>query len=304
MKKCVVIYNPVSGKTKDKECIEDFYTILKKYDYDLELIYTKKHGDATKIIKGLGHPDLVICAGGDGTLNEVIKGNLEREDRLLVGILPLGTTNDVGHMLGYTKDYVKNLDILLSGVRCKYDIGSINNHPFVYVVTLGSLTTIPYITPQALKRKFGHLAYIIQGIKEIPKKTEKFDLRYKINGKTYHGIYSYIFISNASVIGGKKNIYKDIKLNDHMLEVAFIKAFSKLELLKVLYYVFSSKIENNPLIEFYRTSHVDITFNDNKSTSWCIDGEELKLNSCKIKINVNSDNSMLVPTKYVDKLFR
>ena len=227
LKKCVVIYNPISGKEKDKESIEEFYTIIKKYNYDLELIYTKKRGDATKIIKELKHPDLVIVAGGDGTLNEVIKGNLSRKDRLLVGILPLGTTNDVANMLGYSKDYVKNLEMLLSGDICKYDIGSINNNPFIYVASIGGLTNIPYVTPGKLKRKLGHLAYILQAFKEIPEKIKLFDLRYKINGKTYHGTYSYVFVTNTNVVGGKKDIYKNIKLDDHLLEVAFVKAKSK-----------------------------------------------------------------------------
>lgn len=304
MKKCVVVYNPVSGKEKNKECIEDFYTALKKYNYDLELIYTKKKGDAIDIVKNLNNPDLVISAGGDGTLNEVIKGNLSREERLLVGILPLGTTNDVGRMLGYTKDYVKNLDLLLSGSRRQYDIGLIDNNPFIYIATLGKLTRVSFTTPSIKKRKYGHLAYLVQGLKEIFKKVELYDIKYKINNKSYQGIYSYAFITNTNTVGGKKNIYKDVKLNDKLLEVIFVKAKTKLQLLKVFYYIFRSKIADCPYVEFYKTSHIDINVQDNKSVSWCIDGEELNIDSSKIKININSNSSMLIPNKNIDKLFK
>ena len=304
MKKCVVVYNPVSGKEKNKECIEDFYTVLKKYNYDLELIYTKKKGDAIDIVKNLNNPDLVISAGGDGTLNEVIKGNISREERLLVGILPLGTTNDVGRMLGYTKDYVKNLDLLLSGSRRQYDIGLIDNNPFIYIATLGKLTRVSYTTPSIKKRKYGHLAYLVQGLKEIFKKVELYDIKYKINNKFYQGIYSYVFITNTNTVGGKKNIYKDVKLNDKLLEVIFVKAKTKLQLLKVFYYIFRSKIADCPYVEFYKTSHIDINVQDNKSVSWCIDGEELNIDSSKIKININSNSSMLIPNKNIDKLFK
>lgn len=304
MKKCVIIYNPISGKTKDKECVEDFYISLKKYGYDLELIYTKKGNDAVNIIKNLKDADLVISAGGDGTLNEVIRGNFLREDRLLVGLLPLGTTNDIGNMLGYSKDYVKNFDLLLNGIRCQYDIGLINNNPFAYVASFGKLTSISYNTPGKLKRKYGHLAYVLYGIKQIFTKEEIYHIKYKINSKTYEGYYSYIFITNANTVGGKKNIYKDIKLNDHMLEMAFVKAKNKMELLNVLKHILFSKIDKCPYIEFYKSSHVDINFLDNKDSVWCVDGEKLVLDNIKIKINVNSNNSLLIPSKNKDKLFK
>lgn len=304
MKKCVIIYNPVCGKEKNKECIEDFYTTLKKYDYDLELIYTKEKGDATRIIKELSNPDLVICAGGDGTLNEVIKGNLTREDRLLVGVLPLGTTNDVGNMLGYSKDYVKNLEMLLSGQKCKYDIGTINNNPFVYVASIGGLTNISYATPGYLKRKLGHLAYIVQAFKEVTKRIKSFNLRYKVNGRIYQGNYSHIFITNATNVAGKKNVYQNVKLNDHLLEVAFLKISSKLELIKTFYYIMTSRIEKISGLEMYKTSQIEITFDNLPTSTWCVDGEELKVTSSKVKITVNSDHNMLVPTKNIDKLFK
>lgn len=304
MKKCVVIYNPVSGKEKNKECIEDFYIILKKYGYDLELIYTKESGDAHKIIKSLKHPDLVICAGGDGTLNECVAGNLEREDRLLLAPLPLGTTNDVGTMYGYTKDYVKDLELILTGVRKKVDIGLINNKPFVYATAFGSITNVPYTTSNKLKRKIGHLAYILEGIKEGLKKIDRFDLKYKVNGKTYQGKYSFIFILNTNTLAKKKNICKNVKLDDRLIEVGFIKVYKKIDLLKVLFYAMTSQIEKIPSIEFYRTSNVEITFDKPLEKSWCVDGEELKLSTSKIKISINSDSSMQVPNVNIEKLFK
>lgn len=304
MKKCIVVYNPVSGKEKNKEYLEDFYTVLKKNNYDFQIIYTKQKGDATNIIENLGNIDLVIVAGGDGTLSEAVRGNLVRKDRLLLGLLPLGTTNDVGKMLGYTKDYVKDLDLLLSGARQKYDVGYINNVPFVYVAALGSLTDVSYSTPRESKRKLGHLAYVLQVLKTINKKFKYFNLKYKVNGKTYQGKYSHIFITNTTNIGGKGRVYKDVKLDDHLFEVAALKIDSKIDIIKALYYILTSKIEKIPKLEFYKTSNIEILFDEEQELNWCIDGEELKINTSKVKINVNSDNTMLVPTKNIDKLFK
>ena len=131
-----------------------------------------------------------------------------------------------------------------------------------------------------------------------------FDLRYKINGKTYHGTYSYVFVTNTNVVGGKKDIYKNIKLDDHLLEVAFVKAKSKKELLEVFYSIMTSNIANNSNIEFYQSSNIEIIFNQDEELPWCIDGEQLVLNTSKVKINVNSDNMLLVPNKNINNLFK
>ena len=96
MKKCIMIYNSKSGKKKDDQFLDIVSKILKEYDYNLEVKYTKKKGHASKIVKELpDNVDLVISAGGDGTYNEVVSGDLKRENKLLIANLPLGTTNDV-----------------------------------------------------------------------------------------------------------------------------------------------------------------------------------------------------------------
>ena len=104
MKKCVIIMNPESGKKKKIKTYYEFYDILRKYGYDTEIIFTKAKGDGEKIIQGLDNNiDLVIGAGGDGTLNEIVTGNLKREKTLTIAPLPMGSTNDVGNMYGLNK---------------------------------------------------------------------------------------------------------------------------------------------------------------------------------------------------------
>ena len=110
MKKCVIIMNPESGKKKKIKSYNDFYDILRKYGYDTDIIFTKAKGDAENIIQALDKSiDLVISAGGDGTLNEIISGNMKREKKLIIAPLPLGSTNDVGNMYGLNKGILENL---------------------------------------------------------------------------------------------------------------------------------------------------------------------------------------------------
>ena len=106
MKKCIIIMNPESGKVKSLSTKNEFYDVLRKHGYDAEIRYTKGPKDATRIVEELEDDvDLVISAGGDGTLNEVVTGNLRRNKKLVLANLPMGTTNDVANMYGYTKDY-------------------------------------------------------------------------------------------------------------------------------------------------------------------------------------------------------
>ena len=156
MKKCVIIYNPASvKKKKDHNHIQVFYDILRKHGYETEIIFTSKQKGATEIIKELDPVDLVISAGGDGTLNEVVTGNLQRKERLTLANLPMGTVNDVANMYGYTKNnYIKNLELLLEGVKKNIDVCFIDKTPFVYVACLGDYIDMAYNTPRKLKKKY------------------------------------------------------------------------------------------------------------------------------------------------------
>ena len=105
-----MIYNKKSGKVKSEDLVDYFYETVNKHGYNLEIMITKKKGDGENIMESLpDNTDLVIAAGGDGTFNEVIKGNIKRKKKLLMAQLPLGTTNDVATMYGFSKDYKKDL---------------------------------------------------------------------------------------------------------------------------------------------------------------------------------------------------
>ena len=132
MKKCVIIMNPESGKKKKIKTYQEFYDILRKYGYDAEIIFTKAKGDAKKIIQVLDEKtSLVISGGGDGTLNEIVSGNVLRKKPLTIAPLPLGSTNDVGNMYGLNKNVYENLEILLQGKAKKVDVCYINDTPFI-----------------------------------------------------------------------------------------------------------------------------------------------------------------------------
>ncbi len=303
MKKCVVIYNPQSGKLTNENTLKSLKSILEKYDFKSEIIYTKCHGDAIGIMKDLDSVDLVIGAGGDGTLNEIITGNLMRKEKLLVAHLPFGTANDVAKMYGLTQNYLRNLDLLLSGIVKNVDICLINNQPFVYVACMGSYVDIAYATPRKLKEKYGRLAYIIYGIKQLKKNFQFYNVKYKVNDVEKRGIFSFIFITNSNRVGGVNNLYSDIKLNDNMYEVLMCNIKNNWDIIKAIHFLKRREINNLPGFVYYKTNNLEIEFDKIPTASWCIDGEEYKENTKKYFIKINKEINMLVPTKNIEKLF-
>lgn len=153
MKKCLVVYNPNSGKYNKEVTLPKIEKILNEYDYFVIIEKTKYKGDATSIVANIDKCDLVVSIGGDGTFNEVMTGNFMRKDRIVLCHLPSGTTNDVGAMWGYGKNMLNNLKLALNGKVKRIDICTINDKPFVYSAGFGKFMNIPYETPRELKKK-------------------------------------------------------------------------------------------------------------------------------------------------------
>jgi len=304
MKKCVIIMNPQSGKQKKITTYQGFYDILREHGYDTDIILTKAKGDAEKIIQSLDKSiDLVISAGGDGTLNETVTGNLKRKKPLVLAPLPLGSTNDVGNMYGLDQDVYNNLKEILEGTQKKVDICYINNTPFVYIACLGDYIDMAYRTPRELKAKYGKIAYLIYGTKYFFNKMHHYDIRFKVDGKEYEGTYSFIFISNSSRIAGQPDVYSNVKLNDNKFEVAMANPKNKKELLRLFTKIDSMDVKDITEIVHFQTDNFEIEFKDDLKTSWCIDGEEYNNNSNKFCFKVNQNMKMQIPKENIHQLF-
>lgn len=302
MMKCVLIYNPNSGKLTNRNDIKKLYKIFENYGYDVEIIYTEYKGHAKEITKKLKDVDLLICAGGDGTLNEVISGNIERSKPLLLGHLPLGSVNDVAHMYGLTGSTTRNLVMLLNGVRKNIDVCLLNENPFVYVACIGAWVDISYSTPRKLKEKYGKFAYAIYGIKQLKQKLQFYNIKYTVNGETHEDRFSFIFITNSNRVGGVNNIYDDVKLDDNKFEVLLCDIKNKWDIIRAVYYLTHRKLEDISVFKYYKTDNIKLEF-DEVPPSWCIDGDELTHESKKFEIKINKDNDMLLPSKNIEKLF-
>lgn len=303
MKSCTIIYNPNSGHVFKTKYLKEYKMILTKNGYNPKFIGTQYSGHAKEIVNHLEPTDLVISMGGDGTFNEVMSGNLERKKPLILAHIPVGTTNDVGVMFGYGKDIKKNLKLLLDGTIKGMDICVINGRPFVYVAGFGKFMQIPYNTPRKLKKKYGYMAYLLEGVKDFFNPTKMYDITYKVNGIEKRGLYSFMLISNANRIAGINNFYKDVKLDDNQFEVLFCNFKRRVDIIKTFTILMTTDIERVSGVEFYKTNHLEIKFADYPKKAWCIDGEKLDRAVLNYEISNVRNVKIMMPKKNIDKIF-
>ena len=303
MKKCLVVYNPNSGKYNKEVTLPKIEKILNEYDYSVIIEKTKYKGDATSIVANIDKCDLVVSIGGDGTFNEVMTGNFMRKDRIVLCHLPSGTTNDVGAMWGYGKNMLNNLKLALNGKVKRIDICTINDKPFVYSAGFGKFMNIPYETPRELKKKIGHLAYIREGARDFFRKVKLYDITYEVDNEKYRGLFSFALITNANRVAGINNFYKDIKLDDNKFEVLLCNITKLKDIVKTLYFFALYDASKIPGFYFYQTDNIKIKFNSPLKKPLCIDGESFDDMSGSYNIKIDHNVYVLMPKKNINSLF-
>ena len=303
MKKCLVVYNPNSGKYNKEVTLPKIEKILNEYDYSVIIEKTKYKGDATSIVANIDKCYLVGSIGGDGTFNEVMTGNFMRKDRIVLCHLPSGTTNDVGAMWGYGKNMLNNLKLALNGKVKRIDICTINDKPFVYSAGFGKFMNIPYETPRELKKRIGHLAYIREGARDFFRKVKLYDITYEVDNEKYRGLFSFALITNANRVAGINNFYKDIKLDDNKFEVLLCNITKLKDIVKTLYFFALYDASKIPGFYFYQTDNIKIKFNSPLKKPLCIDGESFDDMSGSYNIKIDHNVYVLMPKKNINSLF-
>lgn len=170
MKKLLFVFNPHSGKGQLKSCLMDIVDLFTKAGYQVTLRPTQARLDAYDYIRRYASEfDRVVVSGGDGTLNEAVKGlmTFDRADRVPLGYIPSGTTNDFASTLALPKNMTEAASLAVSDHLFNCDIGRFNDTTFNYVAAFGAFTDISYDTSQEVKNALGHMAYVLEGIKRL-----------------------------------------------------------------------------------------------------------------------------------------
>lgn len=298
-KKILVLYNPLSGKGINEAILYQCNNILINKGYEVDFIETKYQNHAANIMETTEKYDIVFSIGGDGTLNEVVRGNYLRKEKIPICPIPNGTCNDFATMLGYNKDTINSIYQALDGEIHNLDIGTINDTPFTYVAGMGKFMSICYETKKEDKNTLGYIAYIKAAINEIKSQFKKYKVEITIDGKTFIGTYSLIMVSNSNHIAGINNFHKNVYLNDGKFEILLCKAKNKLEFITNFLDFFT--IQNSKEIVHLKAKNIIIKPLEQIDKNWCIDGEKYNKN-INYKISVQGQMPFLIPKNKVKTL--
>lgn len=293
-KRMLLIVNPVAGRVQSKAGLQRAIEMFNKNGYQVTLQKTLSKGHAARLVLEHGpNNDMVVCCGGDGTLNEVVSGMMKSGLRLPLGYIPAGTTNDFATSLKLSYRMELAAKTIINGKARALDIGVFGEgRYFNYIASFGAFTGSSYSTPQSYKNSIGHLAYVLEGVKDIPNIRPN-HVKVEADGVVYEDDYIFGAVSNSLSIAGLVKLDTNlVDLNDGLFEIILIKTpRTPIELSKILLAI-SKKDYSDKMIQFIKTS--EATFYLNKQIPWSIDGEyEAGGNEIKVR-NIPSAISLLV----------
>lgn len=272
MKKMLFIYNPNAGTGLLKPKLADVLDIFVKAGYEVTVYPTQRYHDAlAKTITYKEDYDLVVCSGGDGTLDEVVTGMVQREKQVPVGYIPAGTTNDFANSLHISKDMLEAADTAAHGVPFPCDIGVFNDDFFVYIAAFGLFTDVSYETKQEMKNVLGHLAYVLEGTKRIFN-IPSYHIKVTHDGQVVEDDFVFGMITNSKSVGGFRGIIgKNVVFDDGEFEVTLIKTpKNPMELNEIIASLVIKQIDSSHMYTF-RSG--DIRFESVEEIPWTLDGE-------------------------------
>lgn len=266
------IYNPKAGKGQIRGSLLDILDVFVKAGYEVTARPTQFAGEAVKIAADRSAKyDLVVCSGGDGTLDEVVKGIMKSVRRRPIGYIPAGSTNDFANSLGLPKNMAQAAEVAVNGRLYGCDVGSFNDDAFIYIAAFGLFTEVSYETKQEIKNILGHMAYILEGMKKLAS-IKSYHMKITTQDTVIEDDFLYGMITNSISVGGFKGITgKYVNLSDGVFEVTLVKRPNNLdELNRILVALTRQDIDTEKMYCF-KTSY--LKFESEEEIAWTLDGE-------------------------------
>ncbi len=271
-KKLYFIYNPHAGREQIRTKLSAILQIFSSAGYELTVYPTKESQDAVRQIRDLppGY-DLVVCSGGDGTMDEVVEGMMQREEKLPIGYIPAGTVNDFARSLKIPRDMLRAARIAVGGRDFPCDMGTFNQEHFVYIAAFGIFTDVAYSTRQNMKNVLGHMAYLLEGVKRLTN-IPSYHVRFSSEELAEEGDFIFGMVTNSRSVGGFKSIIgRKVQFDDGVFEVTFIRTpKNPVELQEILGAIILKEIDSQYMYSF-RTSRLCVECDD--QIPWTLDGE-------------------------------
>ena len=275
-KKALVLINKTSGMGKAGNDTLEISTALAEKGYEPVIFPIIPGTDLTSevLVADYGeNADLILCSGGDGTLNHVMNAMMQLKKKPLLAYIPSGSTNDFAKGLGIPGDRAKALKVAVEGKPVFYDVGKMNDSHFNYVAAFGAFSKVSYATDQDLKNVLGYAAYVISAIAELPQNIGySCHMKIEADGEVEEGDYIFGAVSNsASVAGMTLFADTDIKQDDGQMELLLIRAPKNLGEFNAVVAALATRELDNPYITYKQVKTA--SFVSEEEVEWTLDGE-------------------------------
>ena len=272
MRKLLFLVNPNAGQRRVNKSLTEIIGVFNEGGYEVTVFLTNAPGSGTGIVEERAKDyDLVVCAGGDGTLNETITGVLRAGAACPVGYIPCGSTNDFASTLKLSMDVVQAAKDIMEGAPVEYDVGRWGDRYFVYIASFGAFTRVSYTTPQNLKNALGHLAYVLSGIQELPQ-IRNIPMALELDGQVLDGEYLFGAVSNSTSVGGVFTLdASQVDLRDGKFEVILVRMPRDMAELTQCATALQNHTYDCAAITFRSVSR--LTVHQDPALLWTLDGE-------------------------------
>jgi len=299
MKKARIIYNPTSGREAFKKELPNVLARFEAAGYETSAHATTCEGDATEAARGAVERgfDVLVAAGGDGTINEVVNGIADHDHRPKLGIIPTGTTNDFARALGIPRDIKKATEIILEDESMLLDIGKVNGRYFMNIAGGGKLTELTYEVPSKLKTMLGQLAYYIKGIEMLPSfKPTRATI--ELDDEVIEDDIMLFLIANTNSVGGFEKLAPGATLDDGLFEVLILRKTNLAEFIRIATLALRGAHVGDKQIIYKKSKYVKIMTDDKMQLN--IDGEYGGLLPGEFT-NLNKHIEFFVPSTFIEK---
>lgn len=273
-KKALMIVNPTAGKKTVRANMCNIIEALCKGGYEPTVLTTLARGDATLFAKEKSKDyDIVVCCGGDGTLNETITGLMAAPEKKPIGYIPCGSTNDMANSLGLPKKIPKAAQVIVDGKPTFHDIGRFSDVAyFSYIASFGAFTQVSYTTPQSTKNLLGHFAYVLEGAKELGK-IKSYHVKFTFDDQVIEDDFIYASITNTTSFAGMFSFPVDqVTLNDGLFELLLIKKpKNPVEVSSILLNLSKHNYTSDKNMMLFHTNKIKVE--PEKPIVWTVDGE-------------------------------
>ena len=268
----LLLVNPYAGKGQIRSKLMDVVDLFTKAGWEVTVYPTQNTKDGLRYVEENAHRfDRIVCAGGDGTLNETVNGLLNAGATCPIGYIPAGSTNDFAATLGLPTSPVLAAQHIVNGQPKPCDIGRFNGRYFVYTAAFGAFSDVAYSTPQKTKNALGHLAYILRGIERLSS-IKSYHVAFEHDGRTIEDDFIFGMVSNSESVGGFKGLAgMPVFIDDGEFEVILIKMPQSIAELQAIVVSLLRHDTSVPQIYAFRANK--LFFRSEIPVSWTLDGE-------------------------------